>query len=139
MADWTDIISSSVFTRIKNEFPKEIKVGDKTIQMEDKNFSTVGSSSNPAVFPFVYVQLLPSAEQGQDIDGDRINAGLFTFQIEVTDNQSQTRAKAVMSEIKRIMKSMRFTVQPTPDIQDTKDIHRAIMRCNRIIGSGDIL
>ena len=107
--------------------------------MTSSNFSTVGSSDTPAVFPFVYIQLLPSTEQGQDIEGNTINAGLFTFQIEVTDNQSQTRAKDVMSEIKRIMKSMRFTVQPTPDIQDTKDTHRAIMRCNRIIDSDDIL
>ena len=64
----------------------------------DRNFSTVGSSDTQAVFPFVYVQLLPSAEAGQDIEGNTINAGLFTFQIEVTDNQSQARAKDVMSE-----------------------------------------
>ena len=107
--------------------------------MKDENFSTVGSSDTPAVFPFVYIQLLPSTEQGQDIEGNTINAGLFTFQIEVTDNKKQVIAKDVMSEVKRIMKSMRFTVQPTPDIQDTKDTHRAIMRCNRIIGSCDIL
>ena len=136
MADWTDRISSVVFTRIKNEFSSSLKTKYK---MTSSNFSTVGSSDTPAVFPFVYIQLLPSAEQGQDIEGSTINAGLFTFQIEVTDNQSQTRAKDVMSEIKRIMKSMRFTVQPTPDIQDTKDTHRAIMRCNRRIGSSDIL
>lgn len=136
MADWIDRISSVVFTRIKNEFSSKLKTKYK---MTDSNFSTVGSSSNPAVFPFVYVQLLPSVEQGQDIEGNEINAGLFTFQIEVTDNQKQAIAKDVMSEIKRIMKSMRFTVQPTPDIQDTKDIHRAIMRCNRRIGSWDIL
>ena len=107
--------------------------------MTSSNFSTVGSSDTPAVFPFVYIQLLPSTEQGQDIEGNTINAGLFTFQIEVTDNQKQVIAKDVMSEVKRIMKSMRFTVQPTPDIQDTKDTHRAIMRCNRRIGSDDIL
>ena len=136
MADWTDRISSVVFTRIKNEFSSSLKTKYK---MTSSNFSTVGSSDTPAVFPFVYVQLLPSAEQGQDIEGNTINAGLFTFQIEVTDNQTQARAKDVMSEVKRIMKSMRFTVQTTPDIQDTKDTHRAIMRCNRIIGSCDIL
>ena len=136
MADWTDRISSVVFTRIKNEFSNSLKTKYK---MKDENFSTVGSSDTPAVFPFVYVQLLPSAEQGQDIDGKTINAGLFTFQIEVTDNQTQARAKDVMSEIKRIMKSMRFTVQCTPTLEDTKDTHRAIMRCNRRIGSDDIL
>ena len=136
MADWTDMISSNVFTRIKNEFSSTIK---KNYKMKDENFSTVGSSDTPAVFPFVYIQLLPSTEQGQDLEGTTINAGLFTFQIEVTDNQSQARAKDVMSEIKRIMKSMRFTVQPTPALEDTKDTHRAIMRCNRIIGFNDIL
>ena len=136
MADWTDIISSNVFTRIKNEFSSSLKTKYK---MTSSNFSTVGSSDTPAVFPFVYVQLLPSAETGQDLEGATINAGLFTFQIEVTDNQTQARAKDVMSEIKRIMKSMRFTVQCTPTLEDTKDTHRAIMRCNRIIGSCDIL
>ena len=136
MEDWTDRISSVVFTRIKNEFSSTLKTKYK---MTSSNFSTVGSSDTPAVFPFVYVQLLPSAEQGQDIEGNTINAGLFTFQIEVTDNKKQVIAKDVMAEVKRIMKSMRFTVQPTPDIQDTKDTHRAIMRCNRRIGSDDIL
>lgn len=136
MADWTDRISSVVFTRIKNEFSSSLKAKYK---IKDKNFSTVGSSDTPAVFPFVYIQLLPSTEQGQDTEGNEINAGLFTFQIEVTDNQTKERAKDVMSEVKRIMKSMRFTVQPTPDIQDTKDTHRAIMRCSRRIGSSDIL
>ena len=136
MADWTDRISSVVFTRIKNEFSSSLKTKYK---MTSSNFSTVGSSDTPAVFPFVYIQLLPSTEQGQDTEGNEINAGLFTFQIEVTDNKKQVIAKDVMSEVKRIMKSMRFTVQTTPDIQDTKDTHRAIMRCNRRIGSDDIL
>ena len=136
MADWTDRISSVVFTRIKNGFSSTIKTKYK---MTSSNFSTVGSSDTPAVFPFVYVQLLPGAEQGQDIEGNTINAGLFTFQIEVTDNQTQARAKDVMSEVKRIMKAMRFTVQCTPTLEDTKDTHRAIMRCNRKIGSDDIL
>lgn len=136
MADWTDRISSIVFTRIKNEFSSTLKTKYK---MADSNFSTVGSSDAPAVFPFVYIQLLPSAEQGQDIEGNEINAGLFTFQIEVTDNQTQARSKEVMAEVKRIMKAMRFTVQPTPTIEDTKDTHRVIMRCSRRVGSGDIL
>ena len=136
MADWTDRISSVVFTRIKNEFSSSLKTKYK---MKDENFSTVGSSDAPAVFPFVYIQLLPSTEQGKDIEGNTINAGLFTFQIEVTDNKKQVIAKDVMSEVKRIMKSMRFTVQTTPTLEDTKDTHRAIMRCNRRIGSSDIL
>ena len=136
MADWTDRISPIVFTRIKNGFSSTLMTKYK---MTSSNFSTVGSSDTPAVFPFVYIHLLPSTEQGQDVDGNTINAGLFTFQIEVTDNKKQVIEKEIMSEVKRIMKSMRFTVQCTPTLEDTKDTHRAIMRCNRIIGFNDIL
>ena len=136
MADWTDRISSVVFTRIKNEFSSSLKTKYK---MTSSNFSTVGSSDTPAVFPFVYIQLLPSTEQGQDIEGNTINAGLFTFQIEVTDNQTQARAKDVMSEVKRIMKSMGFEVNQFPKPGDTKDTHRMIARFRRIIGASDTL
>ena len=89
MADWTDRISSVVFTRIKNEFSSSLKTKYK---MTSSNFSTVGSSDTPAVFPFVFIQFLPSAEVGQDLEGNEINAGLFTCQVEVTDNQTQARA-----------------------------------------------
>ena len=136
MADWTDRISSVVFTRIKNEFSSSLKTKYK---MTSSNFSTVGSSDTPAVFPFVYIQILPGTEQGQDLDGTSINAGLFTFQIDVTDNQKQTIAKDVMAEVKRIMKSMRFSINSMPSFDDTKDTHKATIRCSRVIGAGDKL
>lgn len=138
MAD-LNILQSTVFSRIRNEFPKTIKVNNKTIQMTDDNFSTVGSSGTPAVFPFVYVKLLPGVEQGQDIEGTSINAGLFTFQIDVTDNQSQSRATKVMNEVVKIMKSMRFSVIAMPSFDDTKDTHRSTARFRRTIGASDIL
>ena len=136
MADWTDRISSTVFTRIKNEFSSSLKTKYK---MTDENFSTVGSSDTTAFFPFVYVQILPGIEQGQDLDGTSINAGLFTFQIDVTDNQKQTIAKDVMAEVKRIMKSMRFSINSMTSFDDTKDTHKATIRCSRVIGAGDKL
>ena len=136
MADWTDRISSTVFTRIKDEFSITLKTKYK---MTDENFSTVGSSDTAAVFPFVYIQILPGTEQGQDLDGTSINAGLFTFQIDVTDNQKQTIAKDVMAEVKRIMKSMRFSINSMPSFDDTKDTHKATIRCSRVIGAGDKL
>ena len=136
MADWTDRISSIVFTRIKNEFSSTLKTKYK---MTSSNFSTVGSSDAQAVFPFVYIQILPGSEQGQDLDGTSINAGLFTFQIDVTDNQKQTIAKDVMAEVKRIMKSMRFSINSMPSFDDTKDTNKATIRCSRVIGEGDKL
>lgn len=107
--------------------------------MTSNNFSTVGSSDTPAVFPFVFIQMLSPSERGQDLEGTTINAGLFTFQIDVTDNKSQARAKEVAFEILRIMKGMRFEVTSMPNFEDTKDIHRSTARYRRLIGDGDAI
>ena len=133
---WTMQIGSMVFSRIKNEFPAKLK---SKYNMTDKNFSAVGSSDTPAVFPFVYVQLLPAAEQGEELEGESINAGIFTFQLDVTDNKSQVIAKTVMLEVMQIMKKMRFGVTEMPSFEDTKDTHRCTARFRRTIGENDTL
>lgn len=134
--EWVMRISSVVFTRIKTEFSDKIKTKYK---MTDKNFSTVGSNNTPAVFPFVYIHLLPAVEQAQDLECTSINGGLFTFQVDVNDNKSQANANEVMSEVMRIMKTMRFSVNEMPSFEDTKDIHRLTTRFRRSIGESDIL
>lgn len=134
MSEWVMLVPSLVFTRIKEEFSSEIK---ETYNMNDRNFSTKKTRSD-AVFPFVYVHLLPAVEQGQDLKGESINAGLFTFQIEVYDNQTHGRAREVMTEVLRIMKTMRFDVIAMPEVDDGETI-RFVARFRRMIGSGDIL
>lgn len=134
-ADWIMLIPSKVFTKIKNNFSTTIK---DTYSMTDQNFSTVGSSNTPAVFPFVYVNGLPASEEGQTLDGQTVNAGLFTFQIDVTDNKSQARARKVMSEIIKIMKTMGFDIVSMPSFEGTQDnTHRMTARFRRIIGAND--
>lgn len=135
MADWTDRISSVVFTRIKNEFSSSLKTKYK---MTSSNFSTVGSSDTPAVFPFVYVQILAESENARTLKGTTINSANFGFQIDVTDNQSDNRAEEVAREVKRIMKSMAFDSKKQPS-QSTKGVYRKTYRFSRLICSGDIL
>lgn len=118
-------IKNSVFNRMKSKYPK-------------LNFTTDNRIRKDPEFPTVYVHLLGSPERGQDLEGKTINAGYFTFQIEVMDNQSQKRAKEVMESIIYVMKEMRFNID-FPEIQNTNDYYRCIARCSRIIGSGDIL
>lgn len=79
--EWDELVPSTVFTRIKTNFSDSLK---KKYKMTDKNFSSVGSSNTPAVFPFVRLQLLPGSEIGEDLEGDKINAEKFSFQIDVT-------------------------------------------------------
>ena len=139
-ADWVMMLPSSVFTRIKVKMPKELKSGNTTIKLTSSNFSTVGSSNTSAVFPFIYVQSLSATEQGRDLEGMNINGALFTFQIDVIDNKSQSNARVVMTEIIKIMKSMRFEIIAMPAFEGTQDnTHRMTARFRRLMGANDIL
>lgn len=129
------LVPSMIFTRIKTEFNEELKT---EYGMGSTNFSTTDNSNTKAVFPFVFVKAIGSSEQGQTIDGESINAGLFTFQIDVYDNKTQYRARKVMGEIMRIMKSMKFEVINIPEF-DSTDVHRCTARFRRIIGANDKL
>lgn len=130
------MVPSIIFTRIKNDFPEKTK---EKYKMTDRNFSTVGSSDTPAVFPFVYVKSLSPVEMGKDLEGTSINSGLYSFQVEVTDNKSQANARMVMMEILKTMKKMAFEVTSFPIFEDTKDAHKCTARFRRTISEGDIL
>lgn len=134
MSDWYMMIPLKVFTEIKRGFSQTIK--DK-YGMTDKNFSTVGSSDTPAVFPFVYVQTLPATEQGRDLIGTSVNGALFTFQVDVYSNKTQSDARKVMTEIVQIMKVLGFEITSMPSFQQANDVHRMTARFSRLIGAND--
>lgn len=122
-----------VFTKIKYNVSEKMKS-----KYPNLSFTTDNRLRKTTDFPTVYVHLLGSPERGQDLEGKTINAGYFTFQIEVTDSQSQRRAKEVMESVLYVMKEMRFDIN-FPEVQNTNDYYRCVARCSRIIGSGDIL
>jgi hypothetical protein len=134
MSDWVMLIPLKVFTKIKQGFAQEIK---DTYSMTDENFS-MEYKAKIAVFPFVFVNALPGSERGKDLSGTSINGGLFSFQIDVYDSQSQTRARKVMTEVVRIMKSMGFESNSMPSFEQTQDnTVRMVARFRRVIGAGD--
>lgn len=132
--EWVYRIPLMVFTKIKTDFSPTLK--EKYNMSDVKNFSTVGSSDTPAVFPFVYVKWLPSSERGRTFERE-INGGKFAFQIEVFDNQTQSRTRIVMTEVARIMNQMGFISDDFGTFEDTADIHRMISRFSRVIGVND--
>lgn len=136
MSDWYMMIPLMVFTRIKQNFSQTIK---DTYKMTDSNFSTVGSSKAPAVFPFVYVNALPASEQGRDLQGTSVNGALFAFQIDVYSNKTQNEARKVMSEVTKIMKNMGFEIVSMPSFESTQDVHRMTARFRRMFGANDKL
>lgn len=136
MSDWYIMMPLMVFTKLKQEFSQTIK--DK-YSMADKNFSTVGSSDTPAVFPFVHFQTLPATEGAKDLQGNSVNGGTFGFQIDVYSNKTQTDARNVMKEVSRIMISMGFAGIQMPSFEGTEDVHRMTARFQRFIGGADKL
>lgn len=136
MSDWYMMIPLMVFTRLKQNFSQTIK---DTYKMTDSNFSTVGSSKAPAVFPFVYMNALPASEQGRDLQGTSVNGALFTFQVDVYSNKSQNEARKVMSEVTKVMKTMRFEINSMPSFESTQDVHRMTARFRRMFGANDKL
>lgn len=131
---WTSEISSIVFTKVKVEVLKSLKNKYPNIY-----FTNSDRVQTDPKFPTVYIHEIGSTEQGEDLEGTSINAVLTTFQVDVTDNQSQNRANEVISEVVGIMKSMRFSVIAMPEFQNTESTYRSTARFRRMIGQGDIL
>lgn len=135
MSEWIFLVPSIVFSRIQAEFDAELK---SKYGMTTANFSTTDSANKSAVFPFAFINPIQGSETGQTLDGQSVNGGLFSFQIDVYDNKTQQRARTVMAEICRIMKSMHFEIVAMPTVE-SGDTHRCTMRFRRVIGASDKL
>lgn len=132
---WVIDKPTQIFTILKNEFSSTIKAKHK---MTNQNFTDVATTTTQAVFPKVYFKALPGSEQGKTFDSG-INAALFTFQVDVTDNSTlQTTAKEIMTEVVRIMNSLGFEVTVMPNFEDNVDgVHRMTARFRRLIGANE--
>lgn len=133
MSEWIFLVPSVVYSRITGEFDEELKT---KYGMTAENFSTTDSSNKKAVFPFVFVKQIQGIEVGQTLDGHTVNGGNFNFQIDVYDNKTQQRARNVIAEVSRIMKSMQFEMAAMPTVE-SGDTHRYTMRFRRVIGALD--
>ena len=129
------VIPSFIYNRVLAEFSKTIS---SEYGMTNSNFSTTDSLNKNAIFPFVYIHLLPGTEEGETLEGQTVNGGLFTFQIDVYDNQSASRARTIMGEIVRIMKEMQFSIVAMPEFEYA-DTHRCTARFRRVIGNVDVI
>lgn len=129
-----DSLESQIFSRVKAYFSERIKK-----KYPDLSFTTVDKSSTKPKFPTVYIHMLSSPESGSDTEGDNVNAIYAAFQVDITDNQSQSRADEVSKEVLRIMKVMRFQALGMPFHDNTGDTFRTASRYRRMIADNDIL
>lgn len=128
------MLESIIFSRIKATFSQKLKEKYPSI-----SFTTQEESKGTPKFPNVYVYLMPGTEIGQTTEGDVFEAGLFTFQIRVTNNTGQTAVQEITNEITRLMKKMRFQIVATPVYENDADTQWSVARFRRAISKDDIL
>lgn len=127
-------IESIVFSRIKKEFSDKLKK-----KYPNLDFTTSDKVSKKPKFPTVYIHMLPSPEIGQTLDGTTLNGILANFQIKVSDNVNNSRAREVMNEVVRILKTMRFSINEMPYSENKEGTYYSLVRARRAIGASDIL
>lgn len=132
---WLIYKQKQIYTLLKNEFSPAIK---EKYNMTSNNFTNLDAIDTTAVFPKVKFKALTGAEVGRTFDTG-INAALFTFQVDVTDNSTlPTKAEEVMSEVTRIMSGLGFEVSAMPIFENNvSGVHRMTARFRRLIGANE--
>lgn len=120
------LVKAKALPQLQGKYPKII-------------ITSEGASSSSAVFPTVYIHLLPAVEQGQTLDGQTINALLATFQVDVTTNTSKSDCRKVMGVITEIFKVMRFSGTSMPEFSISNKVHKSTARFRRMIAANDRL
>ena len=131
---WTNDIESIVYTRIKIALSGKLKT-----KYKDLSFTNTDIVPQNPKFPTVYIHELNGYEKANDLENEEIHAVESSFQIEVTDNVSQARAKEVMNEVVKVMKKMKFSGTNMPEFQNIDGYFRNVFRCRRTIGKDDVL
>lgn len=142
---WTMDMADAIYGRLISEFPERLKKRYKfqstTVNGVTQwlNFSKSSVSETKPIFPYITFLELPGQERGQTLEGDSINAAVFTFQVDVYDNAKEETTRECMAAIVKIMKSMMFEAKPLPAPDSRPQEYRSTARFSRLIGSLDII
>lgn len=129
-----DSIESLVYSRIKNKIPSTLKS-----KYSDLNITTNSANITDAKFPCIYVHMIESPENGEDMEGNEVNALFVTFVIEIIDNKSQSNTTELSKVIQKTMKEMCFKSIGFPYNDNTDTVYRKVCRYRRTIGKNDNL
>lgn len=143
---WTMDLPDSIYGRLVSEFPERLKTKYKfqkltvngVAQWLNFSKSSVSLDTKP-VFPYITFIQLPGSEKGRDLEGNSINAALFTFQVDVYDNAKENTTKECMAAIVNIMKSMIFETKLLPAPDSRPQEYRSTAQFSRIISRYDAI
>jgi hypothetical protein len=129
-----DTIESLVYSRIKNKIPSTLKE-----KYPNLNITTNSANLTNAEFPCIYIHMIESPEQGEDMEGTEVNALYVSFVIEIIDNKSASNTNELSKSVHKIMKSMCFRAVGFPYNDNTDTTYRKVCRYRRTIGKNDTL
>lgn len=129
-----DSLETQVFSLISSRFPQKKKKDYPNI-----NFTTSDSTPTKPKFPTVYIHMIDSQEIGSDLEGTSIPGVNTSFQIDVSDNQSNKRTDDVSVEVLKLMKEMRFKPVTMPMHNNSGGVYITTARYRRVIADNDRL
>ena len=131
-----EMLDDLIFTQLSDYVIEHIE----GIELSDANFSTVDNDiANTTVFPFIYLHCLPGVEIGNDLEGDTLKGGLFTYEVRVTSNDSQEEVNTIMNAVTQAMKTMKFRSTSLPAFSDSGNLHIKSARWQRNFCEGDVI
>lgn len=126
-------IEEIFYTLVNDNISQEIKTKYTNLQI-----STDPKDIDETQFPTIYIQTLECAEVSPSLSNTEISGIRANFQIDVYTTE-KVDGKEVANEIIRVLKSLAFYINAMPYTMFANGTYRTIIRCNRVIGSGDTL
>ena len=130
---WFLKILPNVFTQV------QYMLVDRKEAPYPKMNCTTKSENTITKFPTMYLHELQPVEEGNNLVNDGVNAMLYTAEIQVWSNVSETECRAILSDAILEMKRMGFSVTMFPSVQTDNKIAWGAARFRRMIGAGDAL
>ena len=124
-------MESIVTTQLKVRVPRLLNNAYPKI-----SFTNEISDKQPD-FPNVYIHELEPSEVGNSLANQIIHAIRDTIQVDVTTNTTKTDAHKVAIACVNALKSLSYSVNMLPVYTKNNNIHRYIIRANRVIANGD--
>lgn len=124
-------MESIVTTQLKVRVPRLLNNAYPNI-----SFTNEISDKTPS-FPNVYIHELEPSEVGNSMMNQTIHAIRDTIQIDVTTNTTKSDAHKVALACVNALKALSYSINMMPLYTKANNVHRYIIRANRVIANGD--